>query len=358
MWAGTTAMSEIEKSFTFLQDNIPQWLQDVTGLEGKATAMQDVLVKTPVSASPFAKHTTDSIKSIRQERMGAIAEEAAQSQGAQTDPLASRKRKTLSVLSGPASGPSRYRPRTMVVVSYDGDMQKSFELLVRAIGTGRNMLRKAKMEAKMNELAALAGSSESDEDEADDEENDAVMAKVSYRPRMSTMRARAAARRGGGRGVGGGAATPVALFDTTDKALEHAQSLCEKAAHVTLRDGDCRKELEGMRKSFADVFDTAKTEVTRCVAARPLETPELDSQDTSDTSRSSIEPPYKKHFPQLSLPSPEHQPKGTVPSNPATTATFSTPKIMDIEVDDDDEDDEPDFVMPPVRLTSRFGTRA
>lgn len=350
-------MAEIEKSFTFLQDNIPQWLQDVTGLEKRATAMQEDLVKTPVSTSPFAMHTTDSIKSIRQERMGAIAEEAAQSQGAQTDPLGNRKRKTLSVLSGPASGPSRYRPRTMVVVSYDGDMQKSFELLVRAIGTGRNMLRKAKMEAKMNELAALAGSSE-DEDEADDEENDAIMAKVSYRPRMSSMRARAAARRGGGRAVGGGAATPVALFDTTDKTLEHAQSLCEKAAHVTLRDGDCRKELEGMRKSFADVLDTARTEVTRCIAARPLGTPELDSQDTSDTSLSSVEPPYKKHFPQLSLPSTERQSKGTLSSNPATTAPFSTPKIMDIEVDDDDEDDEPDFMMPPVRLTSRFGARA
>lgn len=350
-------MSDIENAFTFLQNSIPQWLQDVTGLEEKAAAMQEDLVKTPVSTSPFAKHTTDSIKSIRQERMGVIAEEAAQSQGAHTDPYGNRKRKTLSVLSGPALGPSRYRPRTMVVVSYDGDMQKSFELLVRAIGTGRNMLRKAKMEAKMNELAALAGSSE-DDDEADDDENEAIMAKVSYRPRMSSIRARAAARRDGGRVASGGAATPVALFDSTDKTLEHAQSLCEKAAHVTLRDGDCRKELEGMRKNFADVLETARIEVTRCVAARPLETPELDSQDTSDISLSSIEPPYKKHFPQLSLPSLEHQSKGTLPSNLATTAPFSTAKIMDIEVDDDDEDDEPDFVMPPVRLTSRFGARA
>jgi hypothetical protein len=351
-------MSDIEKSFAYLKDNIPQWQHDVTGLEEKATAMQDDLVKAPVSTSPFAKHTTNSIESIRHGRMGAILEEAAPSQTAQTDPLGSRKRKTHSVLSGRASQPSRYWPRTMVVVNYDGDMQKSFELLVRAIGTGRNMLRKAKMEAKMNELTALAGSSES-EDEADDDENEAVMAKVSYRPRISSMRARVAARRGGGQNGSSGAATPVALFDATDKALEHAQSLCEKAAHVTLRDGDCRKELEGMRKNFADVLDTAETEVTKHASTRPSNPPELQSHDTSGTSLSSIEEPsYKKHFPQLSLPPSEQQAKIMLPSMPTAATPFSAPKIMDIEVDDDDEDDEPDFVMPPVRLTSRFGARA
>lgn len=347
-------MSDTEKSFAFLKDNVPQWIQHVTGLEKKAAAMQEELIKAPISTSPFAKHQTGSVESIRQGRMGAIVEEAAPSQAAQTDPLGNRKRKTQSLLSDRASGPSRYRPRTMVVVSYDGDMQKSFELLVRAIGTGRNLLRKAKMEAKMNELAALAASSD-DEDEADDDGEDAIMAKASYRPRMSSMRARAAARRGGG----SGAATPVALFDTTDKTLEHAQTLCEKAAHVTLRDGDCRKELEGMRKNFADVLETAKTEVTKHVTARPSNPPALQSHDTSDTSLSSIEEPsYKKHFPQLSLPPPEQLPKDTLPSTTTATAPFPTPKIMDIEVDSDDDEDEPEFVMPPVRLTSRFGVRA
>lgn len=348
----------MEKSFTFLNDNIPQWLQDVTGLEGKAAAMQEDLVKAPVSTSPFAKHTTESIESIRQAPMAAVPEDAAPSQMAQADASGSRKRKTQSVLSGRASGPSRYHRRTMVVMNYDGDMQKSFELLVRAIGTGRNMLRKAKMEAKMNELAALAGSSE-DEDDVDDEQEGAIAAKVSYRPRMASMRARAAARRGGARGASGAVTTPVAVFDTTDKTLEHAQNLCEKAAHVTLREGDCRKELEGMRKSFADVLETAKTEVTKYAAAPRFDPPGLLSNETSDTSVSSIEEPsYKKHFPQLSLPPSDHQPKSNLPSISTATPTFSTPKIMDIEADDDDEDDEPDFVMPPTRLTSRFGARA
>jgi hypothetical protein len=347
-------MSEIEKSFTFLHDSIPQWLQDITGLEEKVVAMQENMVKVSVSMSPFPKHPTDSNHSIRQERMGTITEDAAPAQVAQMEPLGSRKRKTQSVLSSPASGPSRYRPRTMVVVRYDGDMQKSFELLVRAIGTGRNMLRKAKMEAKMNELAALAGSSE-DEDEADDDEEEAVMAKISYRPRMASMRARAAATRGGRHGAG--AAAPTALFDVTDKTLEHAQSLCERASHVILRDGDCRTELGGMRKSFVDVLETAKTQVLRHNAAKLLEPQEVPSQDTSDTSLSSEDPPYKKHFPQLSRPPPELQSKQTLPPLPAAVTPHSALKTMDIEVDDDDEDDEPDFVLP-VRYTSRFRARA
>jgi hypothetical protein len=127
-------MSDIEKSFTFLHDNIPQWLQDLVELEKTVAAMQESVVKAPVSVSPFAKQTTESIESIKHDRMVAIAEDAAPSPAPRTDPLATRKRKTHSVLSGRGSAPARYR-RAMVVVDYDGDMQKSFELLVRAIGT-------------------------------------------------------------------------------------------------------------------------------------------------------------------------------------------------------------------------------
>lgn len=350
-------MSDIEKSFKFLHDNIPQWLQDITSIEDSVTAMQDEVVKVPMSLHPFPKRATESMESIRPDIVDAVERGAALLHGQQTEPAENRKRKTLSVLSGPGSGPSRYRSRTMIIVTYDGDMQKSFELLVRAIGTGRNMLRKAKMEAKMNELAALAGSSE-DEDEADEDEDEAIMAKISHRPRMSSMRVRAAARSGGqlGGGGGGGASAPVALFDTTDKTLEHAQSLCEKAAHLTLRDGDCRKELEGVRKSFTDVLEIAKTEVTKCNAIRLQEPQIVRSQDSPDTTVSSAEPPYKRHFPQISMPPPKPQvePKDTLPSIPTSTPPIA-PKIMDIEVDDEEDDDDLDFVMPPVRLTSRFG---
>lgn len=220
------------------------------------------------------------------------------------------------------------------------------------------------MEAKMAELAAIAGSSE-DEDE-DDEEEEHIMSKISYRPRMASMRARAAAtRRGAGGAMSGGPAPPAELFETTDKTLEQAQELCEKSAHLTLRDGDCRTELKLVRMHLENVLSTAKIEVTKCAANQPQPTQIPQDQDTSDTSVSSMEPSYKRHFPSISALKPVSEPEAKLEPvitqsairSPAAAA-ITAPKTMDIEVDDDDEDEDIDFVMPPVRLTSRRAARA
>lgn len=238
----------------------------------------------------------------------------------------------------------------MVVVNYDGDMQKSLELLVRAIATGRNLLRKAKMEAKMTALAALAGSS--DEEEEDDDDNDtATRSKTSFRPHMATLQARRAFRRAG--------ATPAPsaeLFNTTDKALEQAQEQCERAAHVALREGDCRKELQDIRLKLVLVLDTAKSQVSKSNSRSSNQVPELQPHDTSDTSVSSIEPSYQRHFPQhlppRSAPTSLQVDKGPPPG--ASPTKLPEPKILDIEVDEDESDEEEQFVMPPLRLTSRM----
>lgn len=354
-------MSETDKSFAFLQKSIPQWLQDVARIEKKVTAMQEQVTKVSISVSPFKK--SDSIESIRPVRLRAITEDNAPSRSAQTDPARNHKRKTPSVVSGRASGPSHYRPKQMVVMDYDGDMQKSFELLVRVVGTGRNMLRKARMEAKMNELAALAGSSDEEEEADDDDEEEVMVSKISYRPRMSSMRARAAARRGGRPGATGVSTTPVELIDTTDKTLEAAQGLCEKAAHLTLRDGDCRKELAQVRQDFEQVLETANTEMVKCNTRQLQESQESPPQDASDTSISSVEPPYKDKFSSIRVPTPERTPpkKDILPDAPKSiTPAIIPPKAIDIEVDEDEEDEEDEdvnFVMPPVRLMSRLTPR-
>ena len=357
-------MSDITKAFTFLQDTIPQWLEDVANVGEKVASMQEEIARVSVAVSPFVKGRTGSMESIRPEKLEAVAEEPTPSSPTPINPLGSRKRKSPSVASGRASGPTRYRPKTMVVVSYDGHMQKSFELLVRGLATGRNMLRKAKMEAKMVELAAIAGSSE-DEDE-DDEEEEHVMSKISYRPQMASMRMRVATSRTGGRGgLGGSPALPAELFETTDKTLEQAQELCEKSAHLTLRDGDCRTELMLVRMHLENALTTATTEVTKCAASQSQSTQTPQDQDTSDTSVSSMEPSYKRHFPSISAPKPVSGSEAKL--MPVTTqstirasvaAPVTAPKTMDIEVDDDDDDEDMDFVMPPVRFTSRRAARA
>ncbi|KAF9694706.1 hypothetical protein EKO04_007394 [Ascochyta lentis] len=357
-------MSDMSKSFTYLQETIPQWLQDIANIEQKISSMQDEIARVSVSQSPFVKGRTGSIDSIRPDKLDVVAEENTPSNTTRSpaNPLGSRKRKSPSVSSGP-SGPTKYRPRTMVVVSYDGDMQKSFELLVRGLAMGRNMLRKAKMEAKMAELAAIAGSSEDEDDHEEEEEN--IMSKISYRPRMTSMRVRAAAARRGRNGLSGAPIPPVELFETTDKTLEQAQELCEKSAHLSLREGDCRTELKLARTNLENVLTTAKTEVTKCNASQPQRMQALQDQETSDTPISSTEPSYKRHFPSISAPKPAPEPEAKL--EPVTaqstihapvTTTVAAPKTMDIEVDDDDEDEDMDFVMPPVRFTSRRAARA
>ena len=209
----------------------------------------------------------------------------------------------------------------MVVVQYDGNVQKAFEGMVRDIGTGRNLLRKAKMAAKMQALADLASDSSSDDDV------DPMMAKIGYRHRgIRSARTRASL------GIPqSGAATPPELFDRSDKFLEQAQSLCETAAHRSLRDGDCRKELFGVRKHFESVLEIATKEVAR---QESIKQPEDGTNAHSVQSSMEIEPQPKTY---LSLPTP--------------TATIRTSKIMEIEVDDEDDDE--DYVMPPIRMTSR-----
>ncbi|KNG51570.1 hypothetical protein TW65_91056 [Stemphylium lycopersici] len=345
-------MSDIERSFTYLQDNIPQWLQDITALEERVTAMQDDITKVPISQSPFGKRRTDSTASIRPAELDAIVEDVTPSNGTSTDVIGSRKRKSLSVSSGHVFESSRHRPRTMVVTNYDGDMQKSLELLVRAVGTGRHLLRKAKMEARMNEMATMADSSEEEGDDDDDDDKEIGVSRINYRARMSALRARSAARRSGRLGVSSGVATPTELFDTTDKFLEQAQELCEKSAHLALREGDCRKELGTTRTNFETLLETAKAEVEKCNARKLQDPPELQAHETSDTSVSSVEPErrYRKDTQQAPLSASDLESKAACPVQPAGSGPL---KIVDIEVDHDDGSDD-DFVLPPIRLTSRL----
>jgi hypothetical protein len=146
--------------------------------------------------------------------------------------------------------------------------------------------------------------------------------------------------------------------------LEQAQELCEKSAHLTLRDGDCRTELKLVRMHLQNILSTATTEVTKCAASQQS-TQTTHSQDTSDTSVSSMEPSYKRHFPNISAPRSASaseaklepvMPQSTVQAS--VTAPTTSSKMMEIEVDDDDEDEDLNFVMPPVRFTSRRAARA
>ena len=328
--------NEIQNAFSYLDGNIPQWFDNVAEIQQKMVALQSELSKIPVSRSLPFKKRTGSMESIRD--LDAIREgtQPAETQAHQSEPT-TRKRKEPSLLSGQQSGPSKLRARTMIVVTYDGQIQTAFEQLVRAIGTGRNMLRKAKMAAKLEAMAALAGSSDEDED---DDDSHAIMSKIGYRHRsgLPSMRARAPVRMPTTNG------TPIERFDTADKALEEAQALCERAAHQSLREGDCRKELEGVRRHFTQVVDIAKDEVARHAA----QTPVANEKEQVTTA------PQPEKRTTISIPDIKKDP---IPAVITPAIQYNpTSKVFDIEIDDEDDEDDTthlNFVMPPVRLTSR-----
>lgn len=331
-------MADIEKAFNFLHDNIPQWFTNVADIESKIVAMQSELASIPVSRSLPFKKKTGSVESIRD--LDAIREEPdAPALGANLSEPTARKRKDPSLFSGQQSGPSKLRSRTMIVVNYDGQIQSAFERLVRAIGTGRNMLRKGKMAAKMEAMAAMAGSSDDDDD--DDDDSNAIMAKIGYRHRgLASMRARGMMRT-----TENTSGTPVECFDTADKALEEAQALCERGAHQSLREGDCRKELDSVRKHFNEVVELAKTEVAKYNAQSLLATEKEQHQEPLPQG---LKPEKQSARPLVDVEK-ELTPAIIAP----TLATNNNPKIIDIEIDDEEDTDDDNLVLPPIRLTSR-----
>lgn len=231
----------------------------------------------------------------------------------------------------------------MIIVYYDGQIQKQFETLVRSIGTGRNLLRKGKMAARAQALADLASS----DDDRSDSDGDDIMAKIQFRRRtgLSSMRAHGPLSNGRSE-TNTSTATPEALFDSTDKLLEQTQALCEKAAHQSLREGDCRKELSAMRRYFLEVQETASREVAKHNAQKePEATPALNEESTTTESASSPSVPEPALQPRLA-PQP---PKRMAPAIPTARTAL---RDMVLEIDNDDEEDG-EFVIPPIRLMPR-----
>ncbi|KAL1643668.1 hypothetical protein SLS58_004683 [Diplodia intermedia] len=347
-------MSDSEKCFTFLRDNIPAWLEDLQRIATKIEEKQDEIAKVPVVQKVVKKTgSTETLKEGKEallEQDGSAAASAAPEQPhipnqAERQALANanRKRKTASVLSK-ASGPNKYRTRSMIVVYYDAEVQKAFETLVRNIGTGRNMLRKGKMAARMEAMSVDTQDDDDDNDQNSDD-FDPIIAKLQFRPRAGLGGFRTT--RGMGLGGFGGDAGSEA-FDTADKALENAQSLCERGAHQSLRDGDCRTELGGARKSFDEVIKVANAEIAK---------QKEKAEKAADKARQREEQRQAQNKPDLMDTDSKLMPTAApVSISGMNTGMNGGLKTDTIEVDDNPSDDE-EFLMPTlprnIRLTSR-----
>jgi len=318
-------MTDTQSCFTYLKENVPLWIRDLQAIEKTIEQRQNEISRVPVPVVQQVTKRTGSTESIRLndgvENVDPVPAEITsnpqldgmgppQLSYQQQISVAKRKRKTASLLTSNMSNPIKYRTRSMIIVYYDSEVQKSFENLVRNIGTGRNMLRKSKMAAKME---AFAGGLEEDDDS-----DDPTSGKTEYTPRINirTTRVRISSH-------------PLATartdaFDAADKELEKTQSLCERAAHQFLRDGDCRIETEQARERFGEVLRISEQEV-------------LKARDKEEKAKVRA----ARHSVPFATP---------IPSAPATAKIDPN---MAIEVDDENDGEEPLFVPPVFRRTTR-----
>ena len=229
-----------------------------------------------------------------------------------------RKRHRSDSMASAEGAAPQYRTRSMIIVYYDSYVQVFFEDLVKFVSLSRNMMRKAKMAAKVAQIKRLAELEMPDtsDDEQDKAENktdahaapqdrngsnipSAPIAPLAAAPvagdeaeeELPPLRFRSTRRMGPmtttpgllmaqaalgrslyGRGAAGRSgldAQQPDVYDELDKGLEYVQSMCERAAHQFLRDGDCGEEVGNIQRRMAETKELADREMARVHSEEP-----------------------------------------------------------------------------------------
>ncbi|KAK7748505.1 hypothetical protein SLS62_008545 [Diatrype stigma] len=246
-----------------------------------------------------------------------------------------KRQKTDSVISM-EDGTIKYRSRIMIIVYYDSYVQSFFEELVKFVSASRNLMRKAKMAAKVAEikrLAELEMPDDEDEDSGNFRPGDGMIAADprfnrrreegadDLRPRYPTTRQmglmtrnlppsvlrRQVPRPGmaGASSLSGGLGMfneKGDIYDDLDKGLDFVQSMCEKAAHQFLRDGDCADEVEKIKDRLAKTKEQADKEMERIQEEDPMALEEPDSMKTRSYRPTSMRRDTGAFIPSTKLP--------------------------------------------------------
>jgi hypothetical protein len=223
-------------------------------------AKQNPTLRTsPSHPSGKKDDATSPTRSQKQARECALAAAAAHSRAAAH---VKKRNRSASLMSAEGALPT-YRTRNAIIVYYDSYVQKFFDDLVRFVSSSRNLMRKAKMAAKVAHIKRLAEMEIPDDDNSGDDKSalDSLpslryMSSRRFGP-MSTL---------GRQGLG--EQTPD-VYDTLDKALELVQSTCEHGAHQFLRDADCNDELKKIQTRMAEVLVLATKEMDRVERDEP-----------------------------------------------------------------------------------------
>ena len=257
-------------SFRHLDENVPEWLTKLDALAARVKEQHGRFSRlTQFTEVKLTRKRHDSTESLRPAREDAaesktemaaiITEEPVSTNHSQTPHppthgnavivRESPKRKFTPSLAN-ASGPQRYRTRSMVVVYYDQTIQDEFGQLVRNISGARNRLHKGKTNSSYKARMASLGMEENPFASGGEF---SLLNPEMMRPRFPQSRP--------GSGPVPFVPNSASAFEQADKDLETAQGLCEVAAHQFLRDGDCMDEVEQTRKLFKHILEVAKQEV-------------------------------------------------------------------------------------------------
>ena len=272
-------------------DATAQDAQDSTSPEAGDRQFPNGIVKS--SSSP--KSTSSTIQRQTKEAITAAQRRARA--------VVRKRQKTDSVISM-EDGTIKYRSRIMIIVYYDSYVQSFFEELVKFVSASRNLMRKAKMAAKVAEIKRLAELEMPDDEDEDDGDGlrpgDGMIAADprftrqnqdgpdSIRPRFPPTRQAGLVprnlppsmlqRRMSRPGMPGASAFGAGLsmfsergdiYDDLDKGLDYVQGMCERAAHQFLRDGDCADEVEKIKDRLCKTKELADKEMERIAQDDP-----------------------------------------------------------------------------------------
>ncbi|KJZ78038.1 hypothetical protein HIM_02675 [Hirsutella minnesotensis 3608] len=330
---------------------------DPTPPQQQGDCTPQVKAPVPVQAEQVLPESPESANRLALHKKAREAVAAAHSRA-----LAQAKMKQRSSSMASADGPPlTYRTRSMIIVYYDSYVQGFFDELVRFISSSRNLLRKARMAAKVAQIKRMAELELQDDENGtgDDGAPSDSLPSLRY---MSTRRlgVMSAIKRSDLSGIKGSDQS-ADVFESLDKNLESVQSTCEHGAHRFLRDAACDDEIKKIQARMSEVLASAEKELERV----RREEPEL-AKESIDAGRARARRPISVRREMTAGLKSNAQPDKEAGTSLEASATGhrgnNEPEAANpLEVDANDEPDEGIDVMLPrleYRSTRYMRTRA
>lgn len=308
-------------AFTYLSDNLPDWITRVTELAAHTAA------KHAEYTEAYKKHATQG--KPRRRRNSSVC-------SIHTDDMSPEKRQgdstaqnstTLQPDDEDSNINSRFdslvSTRHNVVIHYDGHTQSSLEEMVRKIGTARNNIRKGRM-SQMPPVGFRSG-----------------MPPLPGRggpPDLMLSSIRSARNRGPP-----GPQNGTNVFDIADKHLEVAHGMCESAAFQFLRSGTCKQDLNNVEEKFRTLLGMASAEVQRLKETQAQQS-SAEEQSVMDAEKAKLELP--------STPSTVDEP--TIKARTSPSGSANGP----IEVDDGESNSDESIDLTAIRASRMQRMRA